>query len=107
MRIELTTEQQMIRALPPEFAQEHVVRLALTAPATRRASRHQHTVAVRDGENYVLTGLNFFFNAAGTAELYPLSLHDALPISPRGRRRADHARRMGFRGLFLGPVREI
>src|SRR5205814_8592422 len=29
----------------------------------------------------------FFFNAAATAEIYPLSLHDALPICRRARRR--------------------
>src|SRR6266540_490472 len=29
----------------------------------------------------------FFFNDTATTEIYTLSLHDALPISPRGRRR--------------------
>src|SRR2546425_12549176 len=28
----------------------------------------------------------FFFNDTATTEIYTLSLHDALPISPRGRR---------------------
>src|SRR2546429_7677895 len=30
----------------------------------------------------------FFFNDTATTEIYTLSLHDALPISPRGRNRA-------------------
>src|SRR3712207_8114105 len=30
----------------------------------------------------------FFFNDTATTEIYTLSLHDALPISPRGRRRS-------------------
>src|SRR3712207_8975281 len=34
----------------------------------------------------------FFFNDTATTEIYTLSLHDALPISPqdRGLRRGDH-----------------
>src|SRR2546425_12766436 len=31
----------------------------------------------------------FFFNDTATTEIYTLSLHDALPISPRGRVSAD------------------
>src|SRR5438309_3006686 len=34
----------------------------------------------------VLFSLLFFFNATATTEIYTLSLHDALPISPSGRR---------------------
>src|SRR3712207_8458183 len=33
----------------------------------------------------------FFFNDTATAEIYTLSLHDALPIWPRARRVRDHA----------------
>src|SRR3712207_8927588 len=37
-------------------------------------------------------GEDFFFNDAATAEIYTLSLHDALPIWPaRRRRRGDRA----------------
>src|SRR2546426_1527474 len=36
--------------------------------------------------------LVFFFNDPATTEIYTLSLHDALPISPRGRRRAPARR---------------
>src|SRR5690606_42161484 len=32
-----------------------------------------------------------FFNATATTEIYTLSLHDALPISPGGRRTVDGA----------------
>src|SRR3712207_7963419 len=32
----------------------------------------------------------FFFNDTATTEIYTLSLHDALPIYPRSRRRAEH-----------------
>src|SRR5438552_13751737 len=34
----------------------------------------------------------FFFNDTPTTEIYTLSLHDALPISPLGRRAGDGAR---------------
>src|SRR5215213_11866274 len=33
-----------------------------------------------------------FFNDTATTEIYTLSLHDALPISPRRRRRMDSGR---------------
>src|SRR3712207_8244958 len=40
----------------------------------------------------------FFFNDTATTEIYTLSLHDALPISPRGpAARATRARRAGCR----------
>src|SRR5256884_6327210 len=35
----------------------------------------------------LITLLFFFFNDTATTEIYTLSLHDALPISRRGRRR--------------------
>src|SRR2546430_10274254 len=38
----------------------------------------------------------FFFNDTATTEIYTLSLHDALPIWPRGRRRS-RARPCGSR----------
>src|SRR2546430_16421102 len=41
----------------------------------------------------------FFFNDTATTEIYPLSLHDALPISPR--RSRDRARA----GPVSSPVR--
>src|SRR2546430_14645715 len=34
----------------------------------------------------------FFFNDTATTEIYTLSLHDALPICHRGRRRSRHPR---------------
>src|SRR3990172_8203951 len=39
----------------------------------------------------------FFFNDPATTEIYPLSLHDALPISgvPARPRRAEHVHRAG------------
>src|SRR3712207_9146537 len=33
--------------------------------------------------------MNFFFNDTATTEIYTLSLHDALPISPRRRARSS------------------
>src|SRR5690348_17573199 len=40
--------------------------------------------------------LSFFFNDTATTEIYTLSLHDALPISPPGRRRGPaHPHRVG------------
>src|SRR3712207_8244518 len=35
--------------------------------------------------------VRFFFNDSATAEIYPLSLHDALPIFRRGRAGGGHA----------------
>src|SRR5262249_61811867 len=32
--------------------------------------------------------ISFFFNDTATPDIYPLSLHDALPILPRGRSRS-------------------
>src|SRR3712207_6865902 len=43
----------------------------------------------------MITG-SFFFNDTATTEIYTLSLHDALPISP-GRRRGGHGRLAGVR----------
>src|SRR6185503_21220983 len=40
----------------------------------------------------------FFFHATATTEIYTLSLHDALPISPRIRSPAIRASRCGGRG---------
>src|SRR2546430_5040642 len=40
----------------------------------------------------------FFFNDTATTEIYTLSLHDALPISPVGAERAEHDRRRHARG---------
>src|SRR5689334_25170300 len=40
---------------------------------------------------YILSVLFFFFNATATTEIYTLSLHDALPISP-ARPRGRHPR---------------
>src|SRR2546426_6652081 len=40
----------------------------------------------------------FFFNDTATTEIYTLSLHDALPISARARRRAPCAPRLRPRG---------
>src|SRR3989449_3510966 len=37
----------------------------------------------------------FFFNDTATTEIYTLSLHDALPISRRIRRRRDRSARRG------------
>src|SRR6266850_3226493 len=44
----------------------------------------------------------FFFNDTATTEIYTLSLHDALPISPRRARRHRHARGP-HRGLCFLP----
>src|SRR5438477_3321557 len=39
-----------------------------------------------------LVSLCFFFNDTATTEIYTLSLHDALPISARARRRSPRGR---------------
>src|SRR2546426_7187577 len=41
----------------------------------------------------------FFFNDPATTEIYPLSLHDALPISKRIPQASDPAVKALFRGL--------
>src|SRR5258705_10910301 len=54
---------------------------------------------VRSFHDLVLLGfLFFFFNDTATTEIYTLSLHDALPISHRGR----HQRQGGSAGRFEG-----
>src|SRR3982750_1640491 len=55
-----------------------------------------------DLTRYIDCALPFFFNDPATTEIYPLSLHDALPISRRSRpgstpRRARRAPRRGRR----------
>src|SRR5690349_23498001 len=46
----------------------------------------------------------FFFNATATTEIYPLSLHDALPISRRARvRDRDRRRRPASGGVARAP----
>src|SRR5215471_21502803 len=52
---------------------------------------------------------SFFFNDTATTEIYTLSLHDALPIAARTRRRAagrggDNAPRDRWRGRRARPV---
>src|SRR2546429_9299100 len=54
---------------------------------------------------FVLRFLFFFFNDTATTEIYTLSLHDALPIYPRGAaaaRRAHRAR--GGAGAAYPPA---
>src|ERR1051325_10415036 len=41
---------------------------------------------------YVISYAVFFFNDTAPTDIYTLSLHDALPISPRPRPRADGPR---------------
>src|SRR5256885_11311713 len=45
-----------------------------------------------------LMALFFFFNDTATTEIYTLSLHDALPISPDGRT-AQHRKKGGLHGI--------
>src|SRR6202142_3785103 len=51
-------------------------------PAERRAWGHERVSAGEDAECLSLF-FCFFFNDTGTPEIYPLSLHDALPIFGR------------------------
>src|SRR5256885_12731436 len=55
-----------------------------------------------------IISLFFFFNDTATTEIYTLSLHDALPISPRGRRRgsAPRSRSRAARESRRGPRRQ-
>src|SRR5439155_22255424 len=48
--------------------------------------------------------LFFFFNHTAPTEIYTLSLHDALPISPGGRQRQQRALARAWRGF--GPNRQ-
>src|SRR3712207_8873409 len=45
--------------------------------------------------------MHFFFNDTATTEIYTLSLHDALPISPRSNRKRSH--QANFRCSFSTP----
>src|SRR5256885_5635062 len=62
-------------------------------------------VSIRD---YAIMSLFFFFNDTATTEIYTLSLHDALPISPGGV--IDHrhlALRIGGRHVLRVPLRHM
>src|SRR3712207_9195224 len=47
----------------------------------------------------------FFFNDTATTEIYTLSLHDALPISPAAARRARRPRPSRWRSAGRGSAR--
>src|SRR5690349_25074344 len=49
--------------------------------AKLRLSLHEHSVIILYHSSLYLS-LFFFFNDTATTEIYTLSLHDALPISP-------------------------
>src|SRR2546426_10166509 len=49
----------------------------------------------------------FFFNDTATTEIYTLSLHDALPIYPTGRRAGSPGLRRRREGLRSPPLRVV
>src|SRR6266516_7600008 len=51
--------------------------------------------------NHITILLFFFFNDTATTEIYTLSLHDALPISPDGQRIAFTATESGKSQLWV------
>src|SRR3989442_2402938 len=53
----------------------------------------------------LLCSFIFFFNDTATTEIYTLSLHDALPISPPCSRRSRSSSRAGCRRAWIGPCR--
>src|SRR2546422_7202394 len=53
----------------------------------------------------MLLSFFFFFNDTATTEIYTLSLHDALPISPQSRRRAALPSPQRTRQLPGSPMR--
>src|SRR6266496_6455226 len=56
------------------------------------------------GDKYFFFFFFFFFNDTATTEIYTLSLHDALPIGPRGRHGPGHpGPRLRRRGSVQGP----
>src|ERR1041385_6354003 len=80
----------------------------LSRPVARTSARSPHVglceavVSRKSGPAECSTGnFFFFFNDTATTEIYTLSLHDALPISPRAEEHGDasglHAGEPGFR----------
>src|SRR5438128_5987443 len=65
------TDEQRARFLKPVAAGHALGCFALTEPEAGSDARNQHTVAVRDGENYVLTGRKLFIST-GSAASYEL-----------------------------------
>src|ERR1043166_6170107 len=67
-----------------------------------RSEEHTSELQSRFGISYAF----FFFNDTATTEIYSLSLHDALPISPppERRRRMGHLSRRTLRDQCVGEV---
>ena len=61
------TDEQRARFLKPVAAGHALGCFALTEPEAGSDARNQHTVAVRDGENYVLTGRKLFISSGREA----------------------------------------
>src|SRR5437762_2118238 len=61
------TDEQRARFLKPVAAGHALGCFALTEPEAGSDARNQHTVAVRDGENYVLTGRKLFISTGREA----------------------------------------
>src|SRR3989304_4645965 len=79
----------LFRSLPdprvevPNVAAGDVAKLPHRVAANPRSEEH---TAELQSRRHLLFRL-FFFNDPATPEIYPLPLHDALPISPRSPRR--------------------
>src|ERR1039458_5108597 len=73
--------------------------LHLAKLAQPLAELFPHGVVVEDADARLL--FFFFFNDTATTEIYPLSLHDALPIYERGRAALGRAAELGLTTEFI------
>src|SRR3990167_2034134 len=72
-----------------------------TRDARRGRRSEEHTSELQSQSNLLFP--SFFFNEPATTEIYPLSVHDALPISAAIRSSTLSNR---FRGLIKGRTRD-
>src|SRR3989338_5247479 len=82
-----------LRRMPSQnfYGDPYMMELALSGRSEEHTSELQ--------SQFHLVCRLFFFNDTATTEIYPLSLHDALPISP-GKRSTSNA----VTKLLRGPV---
>src|SRR3989338_6789059 len=63
----------------------NIARVCHALPLCKRCRRSEEHTSELQSQFHLLFRL-FFFNDTATTEIYPLSLHDALPISVQGSR---------------------
>lgn len=116
------SEEQKQQWLPPAVAGERVTAIAITEPNAGSDVASMQTVAVRDGDDYVINGSKIFITNGGVADWVcvfaktdPASRHEGISLflverSAPGFSCGKPLRKMGIRGsntaeLFFSDVR--